>query len=207
MYYIFHSQNHVACFLYRPLTVSTRLVYIALHLSQPTPSQRRRSEASTSVRQSRTFWRETCIPVISSCAHTPVLPTCPNHDRNSQVGHCRLFLLMLSIKHHSKWRLSLNPVISLTINESNTAEPKLESVESWLLFWWVWLFLICPVDVGPASMLVGNLVAGKRIAQATGRELGVVEDQDLIRKVLNPIHYLNFSLYITPYSRVRMIFF
>uniref|UniRef100_A0A8C4GHL0 Disco-interacting protein 2 homolog Ba n=1 Tax=Dicentrarchus labrax TaxID=13489 RepID=A0A8C4GHL0_DICLA len=41
-----------------------------------------------------------------------------------------------------------------------------------------------PVDVGPASMLVGNLVAGKRIAQATGRELGVVEDQDLIRKVL-----------------------
>uniref|UniRef100_A0A4W6DF80 Disco-interacting protein 2 homolog Ba n=1 Tax=Lates calcarifer TaxID=8187 RepID=A0A4W6DF80_LATCA len=31
-------------------------------------------------------------------------------------------------------------------------------------------------------MLVGNLVAGKRIAQATGRELGVVEDQDLIRK-------------------------
>ncbi|KAI4824474.1 hypothetical protein KUCAC02_012983 [Chaenocephalus aceratus] len=41
-----------------------------------------------------------------------------------------------------------------------------------------------PVDVGPASMLVGNLVAGKRIAQATGRELGVVEDQDLIRKAL-----------------------
>ncbi|XP_031700491.1 disco-interacting protein 2 homolog B-A isoform X3 [Anarrhichthys ocellatus] len=38
------------------------------------------------------------------------------------------------------------------------------------------------VDVGPASMLVGNLVAGKRVAQATGRELGVVEDQDLIRK-------------------------
>uniref|UniRef100_A0A3B3CJV6 Disco-interacting protein 2 homolog Ba n=1 Tax=Oryzias melastigma TaxID=30732 RepID=A0A3B3CJV6_ORYME len=39
-----------------------------------------------------------------------------------------------------------------------------------------------PVDVGPASMLVGNLVAGKRIAQAIGRELGTVEDQDLIRK-------------------------
>lgn len=46
------------------------------------------------------------------------------------------------------------------------------------------LFLISSVDVGPASMLVGNLVAGKRIAQAIGRELGVVEDQDLIRKVL-----------------------
>lgn len=39
------------------------------------------------------------------------------------------------------------------------------------------------MDVGPASMLVGNLVAGKRIAQAIGRELGMVEDQDLIRKV------------------------
>lgn len=46
---------------------------------------------------------------------------------------------------------------------------------------------VCPVDVGPASMLVGNLVAGKRIAQATGRELGVVEDQDLIRKVPHSI--------------------
>lgn len=44
--------------------------------------------------------------------------------------------------------------------------------------------LVSSVDVGPASMLVGNLVAGKRIAQAIGRELGVVEDQDLIRKVL-----------------------
>lgn len=49
------------------------------------------------------------------------------------------------------------------------------------LFSWT---VFCAVDVGPASMLVGNLVAGKRIAQATGRELGVVEDQDLIRKVL-----------------------
>lgn len=40
-------------------------------------------------------------------------------------------------------------------------------------------------------MVVGNLVAGKRIAQATGRELGVVDDQDLIRKVLNTIHYID----------------
>uniref|UniRef100_A0A3P8URK7 Disco-interacting protein 2 homolog Bb n=1 Tax=Cynoglossus semilaevis TaxID=244447 RepID=A0A3P8URK7_CYNSE len=39
-----------------------------------------------------------------------------------------------------------------------------------------------PVGVGPASVLVGNLVAGKRIAQAAGRELGMIEDQDLIRK-------------------------
>uniref|UniRef100_A0A8D0DCU7 Disco-interacting protein 2 homolog Ba n=1 Tax=Sander lucioperca TaxID=283035 RepID=A0A8D0DCU7_SANLU len=52
-----------------------------------------------------------------------------------------------------------------------------------------------PVDVGPASMLVGNLVAGKRIAQATGRELGVVEDQDLIRKSIINVYVMTHSLY------------
>ncbi|XP_030230784.1 disco-interacting protein 2 homolog B-A isoform X3 [Gadus morhua] len=40
-----------------------------------------------------------------------------------------------------------------------------------------------PVGVGPASIMVGNLVAGKRIAQASGRDLGMIEDQDLIRKL------------------------
>lgn len=68
-------------------------------------------------------------------------------------------------------------------------------------------------------MLVGNLVAGKRIAQAIGRELGVVEDQDLIRKVLNNSQNLNngcglfqhilytvaILLYITQYIRAAMI--
>ncbi|KAJ8260343.1 hypothetical protein GJAV_G00179870 [Gymnothorax javanicus] len=39
-----------------------------------------------------------------------------------------------------------------------------------------------PVGVGPASIIVGNLVAGKRIAQAAGRELGLMEDQELLRK-------------------------
>lgn len=39
------------------------------------------------------------------------------------------------------------------------------------------------MGVGPASVMVGNLVAGKRIAQAAGRDLGVIEDQDLVRKV------------------------
>lgn len=37
--------------------------------------------------------------------------------------------------------------------------------------------------VGPASVLVGNLVAGKRIAQASGRDLGQIEDNDLVKKV------------------------
>lgn len=39
------------------------------------------------------------------------------------------------------------------------------------------------VGVGPASVVLGNLVAGKRIAQAAGRDLGMIEDQDLVRKV------------------------
>uniref|UniRef100_A0A8C7MJX5 Disco-interacting protein 2 homolog Bb n=1 Tax=Oncorhynchus kisutch TaxID=8019 RepID=A0A8C7MJX5_ONCKI len=42
-----------------------------------------------------------------------------------------------------------------------------------------------PVGVGPASIMVGNLVAGKRIAQAAGRDLGMIEDQDLVRKRMN----------------------
>lgn len=40
-----------------------------------------------------------------------------------------------------------------------------------------------PTGVGPASVMVGNLVAGKRIAQASGRDLGQIEENDLVRKV------------------------
>uniref|UniRef100_A0A8C8HRI1 DMAP1-binding domain-containing protein n=1 Tax=Oncorhynchus tshawytscha TaxID=74940 RepID=A0A8C8HRI1_ONCTS len=36
--------------------------------------------------------------------------------------------------------------------------------------------------VGPASIMVGNLVAGNRMSQAAGRELGVVEEEGLVRK-------------------------
>uniref|UniRef100_A0A4W5QUZ7 Disco-interacting protein 2 homolog Ba n=1 Tax=Hucho hucho TaxID=62062 RepID=A0A4W5QUZ7_9TELE len=39
-----------------------------------------------------------------------------------------------------------------------------------------------PVGVGPASIMVGNLVAGKRMAQAAGRELGPLEEEGLVRK-------------------------
>uniref|UniRef100_F7B8H9 Acyl-CoA-binding domain-containing protein 5 n=1 Tax=Xenopus tropicalis TaxID=8364 RepID=F7B8H9_XENTR len=38
-------------------------------------------------------------------------------------------------------------------------------------------------DVGPASMIVGNLVAGKRIAQACGRDVSQLEDNDQAKKV------------------------
>ncbi|XP_015214746.1 disco-interacting protein 2 homolog A isoform X1 [Lepisosteus oculatus] len=39
-------------------------------------------------------------------------------------------------------------------------------------------------EVGPASMIVGNLVAGKRIAQACGRDVAQLEDNDQARKFL-----------------------
>lgn len=59
----------------------------------------------------------------------------------------------------------------------------------------IFLTVFCPVisfivGVGPASIMVGNLVAGKRIAQAAGRDLGLIEDQDLVRKVNS-----DFALY------------
>lgn len=50
------------------------------------------------------------------------------------------------------------------------------------------------LEIGPASVMVGNLVSGKRIAQASGRDLGQIEDNDQARKVsarlgssLNPV--------------------
>uniref|UniRef100_A0A8C4QJ99 Uncharacterized protein n=1 Tax=Eptatretus burgeri TaxID=7764 RepID=A0A8C4QJ99_EPTBU len=33
-----------------------------------------------------------------------------------------------------------------------------------------------PVEIGPASVMLGNLVAGKRVAQASGRDLGHLDD-------------------------------
>ncbi|RXM97841.1 Disco-interacting protein 2-like B-A [Acipenser ruthenus] len=38
--------------------------------------------------------------------------------------------------------------------------------------------LVPAVGVGPASIMVGNLVAGKRVAEAAGRDLGLLEDQE-----------------------------
>lgn len=38
-------------------------------------------------------------------------------------------------------------------------------------------------EIGPASVMVGNLVSGKRIAQASGRDLSQIEDNDQARKV------------------------
>lgn len=37
-------------------------------------------------------------------------------------------------------------------------------------------------------MIVGNLVAGKRIAQACGRDVAQLEDNDQARKVSHRVH-------------------
>lgn len=58
------------------------------------------------------------------------------------------------------------------------------------------------VGVGPASVVLGNLVAGKRIAQAAGRDLGMIEDQDLVRKVILSLLLQNLYLCNTRCKRL-----
>ncbi|XP_057552652.1 disco-interacting protein 2 homolog A isoform X3 [Hippopotamus amphibius kiboko] len=53
-------------------------------------------------------------------------------------------------------------------------------------------------EVGPASMIVGNLVAGKRIAQASGRELSHLEDSDQAKKFLFLPDVLQWRAHTTP---------
>ncbi|XP_037380727.1 disco-interacting protein 2 homolog A isoform X3 [Talpa occidentalis] len=53
-------------------------------------------------------------------------------------------------------------------------------------------------EVGPASMVVGNLVAGRRIAQAAGRELAHLEDSDQARKFLFLPDVLQWRAHATP---------
>lgn len=57
----------------------------------------------------------------------------------------------------------------------------------------VWL---CYTEVGPASMIVGNLVAGKRIAQACGRDVAQLEDNDQARKVESHPHFTTLHVHI-----------
>nr|KAF6394465.1 disco interacting protein 2-like protein A [Rousettus aegyptiacus] len=55
-----------------------------------------------------------------------------------------------------------------------------------------------PPEVGPASMVLGNLVSGKRIAQASGRELAHLEDSDQARKFLFLPDVLQWRAHTTP---------
>ncbi|XP_054609765.1 disco-interacting protein 2 homolog C isoform X1 [Dunckerocampus dactyliophorus] len=53
-------------------------------------------------------------------------------------------------------------------------------------------------EIGPASVMVGNLVSGKRIAQASGRDLTQVEDNDQARKFLFLSEVLQWRAQSTP---------
>ncbi|XP_071990846.1 disco-interacting protein 2 homolog B isoform X1 [Engystomops pustulosus] len=52
--------------------------------------------------------------------------------------------------------------------------------------------------VGPASVMVGNLVAGKRIAQASGRDLGQIEENDMVKKHQYLTEILQWRAQTTP---------
>ncbi|XP_031146868.1 disco-interacting protein 2 homolog C isoform X1 [Sander lucioperca] len=53
-------------------------------------------------------------------------------------------------------------------------------------------------EIGPASVMVGNLVSGKRIAQASGRDLAQIEDNDQARKFLFLSEVLQWRAQTTP---------
>ncbi|XP_029101981.1 disco-interacting protein 2 homolog C isoform X2 [Scleropages formosus] len=53
-------------------------------------------------------------------------------------------------------------------------------------------------EIGPASVMVGNLVSGKRIAQASGRDLSQMEDNDQARKFLFLSEVLQWRSQTTP---------
>uniref|UniRef100_A0A6Q2Z1A2 DMAP1-binding domain-containing protein n=1 Tax=Esox lucius TaxID=8010 RepID=A0A6Q2Z1A2_ESOLU len=48
-------------------------------------------------------------------------------------------------------------------------------------------------EIGPASVMVGNLVSGKRIAMASGRDLGQSDDNDQVTRTLPPVPFLFLS--------------
>lgn len=48
-------------------------------------------------------------------------------------------------------------------------------------------------DVGPASVIVGNLVQGNRLASAQGRDMGLTDDSDAARKVISSFHNQNYT--------------
>uniref|UniRef100_A0A7N6BX58 DMAP1-binding domain-containing protein n=1 Tax=Anabas testudineus TaxID=64144 RepID=A0A7N6BX58_ANATE len=53
-------------------------------------------------------------------------------------------------------------------------------------------------EIGPASVMVGNLVSGKRIAQASGRDLGQTDDNDQVKHFLFLSEVLQWRAQTTP---------
>lgn len=43
---------------------------------------------------------------------------------------------------------------------------------------YIYIYMYIDTSIGPASVMVGNLVQGNRLAVATGRELNLCEDNE-----------------------------
>ena len=56
-------------------------------------------------------------------------------------------------------------------------------------------YAFCFLDVGPASVMVGNLVQGNRLAMAQGRDIGLMDDDDMARRV-SKIFLEKYLMYI-----------
>lgn len=70
---------------------------------------------------------------------------------------------------------------------------------------------LCVAEVGPASVMVGNLVAGKRMAQASGRDLSNIDDNEQVNKTClfswvceRACHYCSVTGY--SFSRIPVSF-
>lgn len=58
-------------------------------------------------------------------------------------------------------------------------------------------------DVGPASVMVGNIVQGNRLASAQGRDMGVLdEDSDNAKKVRYFVLIKNLVEHVKPNNEV-----
>lgn len=60
-------------------------------------------------------------------------------------------------------------------------------------------------EVGPASMIVGNLVAGKRIAQACGRDVAQLEDNEQVCGERCHVGFLWFALWNSVWKVLELV--
>jgi len=158
----------------RPSTASTRWACSACLWSRPTLSLRPLWVASTCRRSSSCTWRGGCTPATCSCAPTPASPTCPNHGRNNQVGTGRL-------QQHTPVHALL--VANVCVSVCLCVCVRVSVCECVCVCVSVSVCVcVCVAEIGPASVMVGNLVSGKRIAQASGRDLGQTDDNDQVRQ-------------------------
>lgn len=65
----------------------------------------------------------------------------------------------------------------------------------------------CVSDVGPASVIVGNLVQGNRLASAQGRDMGLMDDDSDSSKKVSSIHFFNIHFFQTVFLLFLLLYF